>query len=82
MASNDELLERHNFMRRWPEAIKEAMDLARRDEREQCCKDVCKFCRDGLFPLKDGENCHKTQVGWFGCAASAIRERAAKQAGK
>ena len=61
------------------EAIHEAEERGRVQEREACAQAICAGCREGedLYRNAHGGFMHKhnTDSAWYGCAASAIRIR-------
>jgi hypothetical protein len=61
-----------------------AVERARQEEREQCCRDICHDCAAGVPVVRNGgewpfwrhQSGHKRPA----CFASAIRERTRKEA--
>jgi hypothetical protein len=68
----------------------EAYAIGAKEEMEQCCKDICTFCKNGDIPWKHGGELqgyqwfHNDPNGYFiepgirataHCKASAIRQR-------
>jgi hypothetical protein len=60
-----------------PDPSTVAISKAISEEREQCCKDTCRYCADGSRPERseNGQWWHTIDI-WCQCRAHAICERA------